>query len=188
MLSRLQSESWVVTGSGDGILAEPASHDGKAAKWRPMAGMVDTRRACAMMLAALRLASDDKGRPSWRSKAGRQQQGGSCGQCRQESARHGVARRCGRVVIDHEQAGESGRARCESRRIGVWWWAAARMASMGGRFEGLGCQRASKAVVIQAHKNRRASGRVSWELAKGVKERWRCEWWVVCGRGGGNGW
>jgi hypothetical protein len=37
-----------VTGLGDGFLAEPASHDGKAAEWRPMAEMVDTSRVCAM--------------------------------------------------------------------------------------------------------------------------------------------
>jgi hypothetical protein len=49
MLSRLRSRSWwVVTGLGDGFLAEPASHDGKAAEWRPMAEMVDTSRVCAM--------------------------------------------------------------------------------------------------------------------------------------------
>lgn len=43
MLSRLRSKSsWVVTGLGDGIFAEPASHDEKAAEWRPLAEMVDT--------------------------------------------------------------------------------------------------------------------------------------------------
>lgn len=44
----------MVTGSGDGIFAEPASHDGKAAEWRPVAVIVDTAPACAAQQAGSR--------------------------------------------------------------------------------------------------------------------------------------
>ena len=60
----------MVTGLGDGFFAEPASHDGKAAEWRPMAEMVDTSQVCAMGRAGPRAGGGgDKGRPAWRSRA-----------------------------------------------------------------------------------------------------------------------
>lgn len=43
-----------MTGSGDGIFTEPASHDGKAAEWRPVAVIVDTAPACAAQQAGAR--------------------------------------------------------------------------------------------------------------------------------------
>ena len=94
MLSRLRSKSsWVVTGLGDGIFAEPASHDEKAAEWRPLAAMVDTRQACAMGWAtALLDGGGDKGRPAWRSRTAGRQQRSDGGQCVKVSARGVVAR------------------------------------------------------------------------------------------------
>ena len=95
MLSRLRSKSaGVVTGLGDGIFAEPASHDGKASEWRPMAEAVDTVRVCAMGWASFRLVVVDKGRPAWRSRGTeeRQQTGGR--QWVQTTARYVVAEGC----------------------------------------------------------------------------------------------
>lgn len=93
MLSRLRSKSlWVVTSLGDGIFAEPASHDGKAAEWRPMAEMVDTSRVCAMeSVASLVVGRGDKGRPAWRSRATRREQRGGGRQCVDVTARYVVA-------------------------------------------------------------------------------------------------
>jgi len=86
----------VMTGLGDGFFAEPASHDGKAAEWRPMAEMVDTSRVCAMGWATSRAAGGggDKGRPAWRSRAAQRQQRSSGRQCVQVTARQVVAVVC----------------------------------------------------------------------------------------------
>jgi hypothetical protein len=82
----------MVTGLGDGIFAEPASHDGKAAEWRPMAGMVDTSRVCAMRWAGTRFAcGGDRGRPAWRLRARQREQRVGGGQCVWMAARHVVA-------------------------------------------------------------------------------------------------
>jgi hypothetical protein len=93
MLSRLRSKSsWVVTSLGDGIFAEPASHDGKAAEWRPVAEMVDTSRVCAMGWVTTRVGGGgDKGRPAWRSRATQWEQRNGGRQWWQVTARHVVA-------------------------------------------------------------------------------------------------
>lgn len=91
MLSRLRSKSsWVVTGLGNGIFAEPSSHDGKAAEWRPMAEMIDTVGVCAMVFGAVQTPVDgDKESPAWRSRTIRRQRAGER-QCVQMTARNGV--------------------------------------------------------------------------------------------------
>ena len=92
MLSRLRSKSsGVVTGLGDGIFAEPASHDGKATEWRPMAEAVDTVRVCAMGWASFRLVVVDKGRPAWRSRGTEERRQSGERQCVQKTARYVVA-------------------------------------------------------------------------------------------------
>jgi len=103
MLSRLRPKSsWVVTGLGNEFFAEPASHDGKAAEWRPMAEMVDTSRVCAMELSASRAGGGgDKGRPAWRSRTAQWQQRNSVGQCVQMTARHVDAVVCMYVMVEH---------------------------------------------------------------------------------------